>query len=521
MKPSKQFYLIFFLLSANIIIYSQDVSDYKWLFNSAPYNLINRYYSSNIIDFKRNGQIDTLTLRTRLGGDNVSICDKRGRLLMYYGGCNIIDSTNNIMENGDSVNFGFAWKVFCSDGVPAYPGYQNSLILPDPGNSVNNLNRYYLIHKAQDTVHKPYLSISNELRYSLIDMNLNKGKGRVVMKDQVLEKGKDFVTSYTSACKHKNGYDWWIIQLLDDTNLYYKFLLTQEGISLNDIQSFGPKFTDWTGVGQSVFSPDGTKWMMFGDLNAGLPGSGGTLIYDFDRETGQLSNMQMVETQDSGSFVGCAISPNSRFAYLSAMWDLYQIDLWADDIQGSLSHIDHVDGFRDPTFISFFGPVQLAPDCKIYIAPSITYNYMHVINNPNEKGKSCDFRQHSIYLPNRVSNYSIPNFPHFRIDEENICDSTITSMFGEAVWYRKDLEIYPNPSSGVFSVRLPDVGSGKLVVIDMSGQIVKDKEVSNIIKDEPIDLFGFPDGSYFIEFWPERSKERIFYGSKVVKVSGK
>ena len=91
-------------------------------------------------------------------------------------------------------------------------------------------------------------------------------------------------------------------------------------------------------------------------------------------------------------------------------------------------------------------------------------------------------------------------------------------MFGDAVWYRKDLEAYPNPSSGVFNVRLHDVGSGKLVVIDLNGQIVKDKEVSNIINEERIDLFGFPDGSYFIEFYPDRSKERIYYGSKIVKV---
>ncbi|MGE5356374.1 MAG: T9SS type A sorting domain-containing protein, partial [Deltaproteobacteria bacterium] len=492
-------YLIIIMFSTSNIIHSQNFSDYKWLFNGYS------YYPSNIMDFTRNGEIDSIKLRTNLGYNNVSICDNEGRLLMYFGGCNIIDSTHNIMENGDSVNFGFAWTVFCADGVGSYPGSQNSLILPDPGNSANDKNKYYLIHKAQDTIHKPYFSITNELRYSIIDMNLNDGKGRVVKKDQVLEQGKDFVTSYTSACKHKNGRDWWIIQLLGDTNLYYKFLLSPEGITLNDIQSLGPNFTDWTGVGQSVFSPDGSKWMMFGDLNGSKLGIGGTLIYDFDRATGILSNLQMVETQDSGSFVGCAISPNSRFAYLSAMWDVYQIDLWADDMQSSLTHIAHVDGFRDPNFLSFFGQAQLAPDCKIYIAPSITYNYMHVIDKPNEKGKDCGLRQHSIFFPNRINNGSIPNFPHFRIEEAEICDPTITSIFGDAVWYRRDMEVWPNPSLGVFNVELPDVGKGKLVVMNIEGQVVYERDVSNIIKDEHIDISGYPAGTYNVEFWPDRN----------------
>ena len=81
-----------------------------------------------------------------------------------------------------------------------------------------------------------------------------------------------------------------------------------------------------------------------------------------------------------------------------------------------------------------------------------------------------------------------------------------------------DLEVYPNPSSGAFNVRLPDVGSGKLVVIDINGQVVKEKEVSNIINVEQIDLYSFPNGSYFIEFYPDRSDERIFYGGKIMKV---
>jgi hypothetical protein len=43
--------------------------------------------------------------------------------------------------------------------------------------------------------------------------------------------------------------------------------------------------------------------------------------------------------------------------------------------------------------------------------------------------------------------------------------------------------------------------------------------VSNIIKDERIDITKYPAGRYNIEFYPEsKSKERVFYGGQVVLI---
>jgi hypothetical protein len=105
------------------------------------------------------------------------------------------------------------------------------------------------------------------------------------------------------------------------------------------------------------------------------------------------------------------------------------------------------------------------------------------------------------------------------------CDPTIVSVFGDYVWYRRDLKVWPNPSSGVFQIELPDVGAGKLVVTNINGQILYDKDVSNIIKDERIDISNYPGGRYNLEFWPERKSrlqtstiaDRVFYGVQVVK----
>jgi hypothetical protein len=151
------------------------------------------------------------------------------------------------------------------------------------------------------------------------------------------------------------------------------------------------------------------------------------------------------------------------------------------------------------------------------VGAAATVYHMGVINNPDEKGKACDFTQHSIKTPYLIGTKSLPNYPHFRIDEDQICDPTIVSVFGETVWYRRNLEVYPNPSSGIFHIRLPDAGAGKLAVFNMNGQVIYQKEVSNIINVDLIDISHVPAGQYNIEFWPEKAKDRVFYGAKVVK----
>ncbi len=479
----------------------------------------------NIIDFDDKRSIDKTDLAFAMGSNCVSICDKYGNLLMYSNGCAIADQTHKIMKNGDSINFGQSWIDFCQYDFAGYPVSQNSLILPDPGNydQFGNQvkNGYYLLHKRTELLKKPYIHTwCPGVAYSYVDMNANYGKGMVTKKNKLIFETSSLTQGYMTACKHQNRRDWWIVQIRQDTNIFFKILLTKDTVMVVDSQSIGDfKFHRDNNVGQSVFTPDGSKWIAFNSKEEAI-------ILDFNRSTGELYNLRQVNPQDSGRFVGVAVSPNSRFAYLSAKYDLYQIDLWAADIQSSLTHVDHIDYFTDPNFISTFSLAQLGPDCKIYIVNGGTNNYLHVINKPNEKGKACDFRQHSFYLPNRNDNGSLPNFPHFRMDEVDVCDSTLTSIFGELVWYRRDMKIWPNPSSGIFTIELPDVGAGKLVVTDIKGQVVYRRDVSNIIKDERVDISGYPAGRYNVEFWPDRNtglklqtsnSERVFYGGLVLK----
>ncbi|MEZ4908950.1 MAG: T9SS type A sorting domain-containing protein [Saprospiraceae bacterium] len=389
-----------------------------------------------------------------------------------------------------------SWIRFCQNGYRNYPGTQNSIFLPDPKKDKG----YFLIHKTGEIIIEPEFNSFCELKYSYID--ITEGNGKVIVKNRDILPGKNFVASYVTACKHKNGNDWWIIQAENDTSLFYTFLLTNDTIILANIQDFDIHFDVWTSVGQAVFSPDGSKWVMYGDINSYNPGQGGCLVFDFDRASGELSNMQLIEIIDSASANGVAISPNSQFLYISNGYDLYQADLTVDDINSSVVHIDHWDGYADPLFGTLFGASQLAPDCKIYISCPGTNRHMHVINKPNDKGLACDFRQHAIEFPNLIYHNSITNFPHFRIDEENICDSTITWIPDEyIVKAPMVLSVSPNPASQSTNIYITsdNFEYGKIRVHDINGNVLK---VLDIDSDSPLELdtSGFVPGVYVVEY---------------------
>jgi hypothetical protein len=114
-----------------------------------------------------------------------------------------------------------------------------------------------------------------------------------------------------------------------------------------------------------------------------------------------------------------------------------------------------------------------APDYKIYMCPTSGPRSYHVIKKPNELGSACEFVQNGVKLP-QLSNFGgMPNFTRFRVDEEEKCDPTLTPVFGDAVYYRRDLTVYPSPSGGRYTIEVPErFGSGTLSVLNLDGQVV-------------------------------------------------
>lgn len=513
---NKRYFLILFALYFSSVCIAQK-EDFNWLGgynydNLPPDTLIIEGYR---IDFNNKPfRIDNnIDVKYGILGNNASISDKNGNLLFYTNGCAVMDRNFNIMPNGDSINGGKWFDLFrlhCSLG---YPGFQDVLILNDPGFEYG----YYIFHKPN--IYYPQIDDSLQLHYSYVDMRLNNGLGDVTVKNRRYVQNQNLLSSYFTAIKHQNKKSWWIIQPLEEDSLFLTFLLDESGIKRRANQNTHQFFDRWrsSASGTAKFSPDGTKYAIYNYFDQ-------LHVYDFDRETGFLSNHQKIEIyppeeidRNLYNFGSVEWSPNSRFLYCASQEKLHQVDTWENNLQDGVILIDILDGTMDPFRTIIFLMAQ-GPDCRIYITPKCGCYSIHVINKPDEKGTACDFVQNGIKFlyPNGGT---LPNFPRYRVDEEEKCDPTITSIFGDAVFYRKKLDVYPNPSYGIYQLKFPaEFQSGNLVVSDVFGKIVYNEQIEFNPVTMELNLTHLPAASYNIDVYPENNNDRIFYGVQVIKL---
>ena len=254
------------------------------------------------------------------------------------------------------------------------------------------------------------INMIRRLHHALIDMDVNEGEGIVIEKDfplllDTLDGGK------LTACRHGNGRDWWIVVPYLNANEYHRFLLNTNGIQDYGIINTGTGMK-W-GLGQAVFSPDGTKYINY-SLNEFQENY--LAIYDFDRCTGLLSNPIIIQNDNWAFHAGVAVSENGRFLYESCDTVLYQIDLEAEDIAASRTRIAQYDGYyegNNPGFLwTTFFLAQLAPNGKIYINNNTSTKHLHTIEEPNKRGMASRVEQHNVTLPT-WNQRTLPNYPYY------------------------------------------------------------------------------------------------------------
>ncbi len=501
---------ILFLLIP-IFLTAQVKGDYVWVGGVQPNEDLTEI-DGFIFDFNQKPiSIDYQKLTYGFSGNRASICDEEGTLLFYSNGQGVLNADHQLMPNGDSINWGpfaeFAWPY----SQLGYPGPQDIIILRDPGYEAG----YYLLHKYSNLI----LDGPNtrELWMSYVDMSKDHGRGDVVLKDELIYNEYNLLMSYLTAIQHINGRDWWIIHPLVEDSTFLTFLLDDTGIHRVDDQSTGYYFDKHrsSGSGTARFSPDGSRYAIYNYYDQ-------LHLYDFDRETGILSNHRMVEIYEPEeidreiiNFGSVEWSPSGRFIYCASSEDLFQVDTWEDDLQDGVRFIDTYNGTLDPFTTRLFLMVQ-APDCKIYMTPANGSFSLHVINKPDELGTDCDFVQNGIKLPNSNGG-GLPNFPRFRVDEDEKCDPTISSVFGNEVFYRRELKAFPNPTSGPLTLEIPeDFTKGTLEIIDLRAGTVHREKLDYPHERFSLDIGHLPTGIYHIELYPEENEERVFYGTQVV-----
>lgn len=132
------------------------------------------------------------------------------------------------------------------------------------------------------------------------------------------------------------GDKWWIWMLEHDTNRFYKFLIGGEGVVQGAfVQEIGIALDNFDlDVGQTAFSPNAQLLAINSETY-------GVILYDFDAQSGLLSNYRTIPYPNMEEAHGLVFSPNSRFIYVSSLEDLYQIDLMPPHPDAIVTHLVH------------------------------------------------------------------------------------------------------------------------------------------------------------------------------------
>ncbi len=442
-------------------------------------------------------------------GNQCSIADSSGNLFCYASaidltphGLYLWDRDHNVMPNGNNLQ--------------GHPNFTSLLIAQPDRDSL-----IYLFHIGIDTVNTNYY----RLFYSIINKNLNNGLGDVVAKNTLLYYA-GLSDHKLSAVKHANGRDWWIFVYDFLVGEYVKFIFTPGGVFFNGEQTIGSSNICMY-FGRIVFSTDGTKMMSVGVYQGCID------VFDFDRCTGILSNFRDVgehlATADSlqYEYYNCEFSPSGNLIYVSP-WSFkkvfYQWNLNAGDITAIRASKVLLNEYADTGMVQWnvYQHHILAPDGKIYIPVTSDYqgpnidNYytrhLDVIENPDVPGIGCNYVRQGFDLGNHFIGGDLPNIPHFGLGAvtASICDSLTGVQSLEAQSLR--LEVYPNPSQGIFSLSSKDktdkIVSAKVEDI-LGNEILSVKNFSSVI-----DIGDQPAGIYFVHAVTQKKKMFVV---KVVK----
>ncbi len=305
---------------------------------------------------------------------SASIADANGNLLFYTNGETIWNRNHSEMLNGDSL-------------LGHWSAVQSSIIVPAPDNS----NLYYVFTNSA-------VFTNDGLSYSLVDMTLDNGLGAVVdtEKNITLLNG---TTEMLTANFHANQSDIWIVTHRENSNFFYSFLLTSNGIQEPVISNVGIAYG---GLTQSAMKLSGNGER----LAAAISDRNTVEIYDFNNVSGEVFNPLTIT--DIKNPYGIEFSCDNTKLYVTSsqagnISRIEQFDLEAANIKSSKETIiENNSGVR-------YASLQIGSDQKIYVAELGALS-LGLINRPNEKGTSCNYMTGAVSLNGGVGQRGLPNF---------------------------------------------------------------------------------------------------------------
>ena len=374
--------------------------DYNWVFGSGQINRPDSAYYIMHLEFEHNEPIIVPNfLRTiHMDNMNVSTCDREGNLLFYTNGIKLENAQGEVLA--DCMNPGI-WQELYKEHNIGYPMASSIVSLP-----LDTVDEEFSLVHISFTVKDNQLNFEQNLNTRLSFKN--NPMGELLYINDTLRMGNAGL--FMNAVKHANGLDWWVvnINLFEGSNCYFVDYHSLDTIILGK-ECLGYERSIRDDGGQGFFSQDGS---MFATSSV----VGDAVLFDFDRCTGLFSNPKHLQIYDSADtlspFAGGAFSPSGQFLYIGNKHNLYQYDLWSDNIEDSRIQLAQMGPeFPDTRPLHL---AQLAPDGKIYW--DLTHYFgrdLTVIHEPDRKGVDCLLEFGGLPLP--YINGTMPQFPNYRL----------------------------------------------------------------------------------------------------------
>ncbi|HSG51066.1 MAG TPA: SprB repeat-containing protein, partial [Rheinheimera sp.] len=272
---------------------------------------------------------------------------------------------------------------------------QGCIFIPRPGS--NNL--YYMFHIGKPSLGAPPFN----LYYTEIDMNLSGGLGSVTANKNIsIAASFNNCSEKMAATQHCNGTDYWVLVHDRTGNAFKAYQVSAAGINTTPVVSnVGTLFlaaTPFDDIGQMKISPNGTKVALV------LSGQTQVEIFDFNSNTGVVSNPISLGGTGSQNSYGLEFSPDNSVLYVSGTGTPMGVKQW------NLCAGDAAAMAASGTMIAGNGmySLQLAPNQKIYGAAFSTN--LAVVNNPNIVGAGCNFSTTGINTAPGSNNLGLPGF---------------------------------------------------------------------------------------------------------------
>jgi hypothetical protein len=484
----KNIAILIFLLFANNIV-AQNKYDQQWLIGFYP----------SFLDFQNAATFSPLKANFLnfpygfIASAYSSICNPITGDFAITTNCNkIFTDSITIMKNGDSM---LSPKMFNKWKSGYFP--QQSIIIP------KNDNEYYVvINGLSDTMLDTYVNgkgmAIDELMYSIVDMTKENGKGEVVKKRITLIQNPKLANWQTTACRHGNGRDWWLVKNHINKDEFYTWRFTADGIYGPYVQTLqNDSVHPFSNIGQGEFNKDASMYAQCGEYYHKVQ-----LNY-FDRCSGQFTRWKVINVPLDSLYqennpTGLSFSASGRFLYVCTNFSLWQYDLQEQDESKAWYYIAGHDTIPSNSNFYWYCQLKRGSNDKIYVGswngtlpPFLTF-----IDAPDEKGAACSLCKRCLN-PNNFSTNGLPNMFNYRLGawENSICD-TIRNT-------HPDWLLYPNPAFNNLNLDVPNSKQGSTIVIEifnMLGQLIEKKEYKiNIDYQVEISLGSYSRGIYFLK----------------------